>query len=144
MNKIIKHISFISAFLLLFLTSCEDTDNQANVVVERFDITKIEVKSTGEEFEEYNPNWKYLKVFTWDKVMASRKADQAKAKAAGEDSEEEFTFELNDADRLPFDLLRIDSPNDTVGDLEQKIADQLKLPIEKLMILLRHEQIYSQ
>lgn len=105
---------------------------------------KIEVKSTGEEFEEYNPNWKYLRVLTWDKVMASRKADQAKAKAAGEDSEEEFTFELNDADRLPFDLLRIDSPNDTVGDLEQKIADQLKLPIEKLMILLRHEQIYSQ
>ena len=47
MNKRIKHTSFISAFLLLFLTSCEDTNNEANVVVERFDIAKIEVKSTG-------------------------------------------------------------------------------------------------
>ena len=38
----IKNISFIYAFLLLFLTSCEDTDNEANVVVDRFDITKID------------------------------------------------------------------------------------------------------
>ena len=33
MNKKIKHIAFMSAFLLLFLTSCEDTDNEAHVVM---------------------------------------------------------------------------------------------------------------
>jgi len=47
MKNTSKYISFICFFSLLFLTSCEDTDNEANVVVERFDITKIEVKSTG-------------------------------------------------------------------------------------------------
>ena len=42
-----KYILFICVLPLLFLTSCEDTENEGNVVVERFDITKIEVKSTG-------------------------------------------------------------------------------------------------
>ena len=42
-----KHLFFICALAILFLVSCEDTNNDANLVEERFDITKIEVKSTG-------------------------------------------------------------------------------------------------
>ena len=47
MNNRLSELFFTSAFLLIFLTSCEDTDNEANVIIERFDITKIEVKSMG-------------------------------------------------------------------------------------------------
>ena len=47
MNNRLSELFFSSAFLLIFLTSCEDTDNEANVIIERFDITKIEVKSMG-------------------------------------------------------------------------------------------------
>ena len=64
-----------------------------------------------------------------------------------EDSDENsgsaFTFELKDSENYPFDLIRIDSKDDTVANLEQQISEKLQIPVQNLLILLRHEKVIS-
>jgi len=115
-------------------------------------IFKIEVKAPEEpDFEEYNPNWGFLRILSWDKVIEHHRATQAASAQEGaqgggpdgaqDDSEEgdDFVFDLRKVDQLPVDLVRVDMKLDKVEDLERKIAEKLQIPLEQVIILGRHE-----
>ena len=112
-------------------------------------IFKIEIKSNQDQFEEYNPNWNFLRVLSWDKVMQHQHRvngteDRGPQDKQENDSDEDnqFTFELRDLENLPFDIIRVDT-NEKVEDLESKISQQLQIPLDKVIILLRHERIFD-
>jgi len=107
-------------------------------------IFKIEVKAADQEFEEYNPNWKFLRVLTWDKLTQWRNQRSITAANGPDDDQEdsdeaEFVFELKDAESYPFEVIKIDSKEATVADLEVKIAEAVNIPVERMIIMLRHE-----
>jgi len=57
-----------------------------------------------------------------------------------EDSDEaKFVFELKDTESYPFEVIKVDSSKATVGDLEVKIAEAVNIPVERVIIMLRHE-----
>lgn len=55
------------------------------------------------------------------------------------DEDNELVFELNDLDRVPFHVVKIDQKNDKIKDLEQNVANILQIPLEKVNIFLRNE-----
>jgi hypothetical protein len=46
-------------------------------------------------------------------------------------------------DQLPTQIVRVNKKEDTVRDLEKKIAEIYDIEDESLVILLRHENIYN-
>jgi hypothetical protein len=58
-------------------------------------IFKVETKTTEEEFEAYDPDWLFLRVFNWADLDEESRND------------EEFVFQLQDVDKSPFKMVRI-------------------------------------
>ena len=102
---------------------------------------KLETRKAGEQFEEYSDDWRYLRVLNWGEC-----ADILKR---GEDEEQdsddgaEHVFQLTDLERVPVHVVKIDQKNDKICDLVQNVAELLKIPAAKVIILLRNEFSYN-
>ena len=82
----------------------------------------LEFKDDEGNFEEYNPNWMYLRCVK---------------------HEDDLNYDWSRPDSFPTEKVRIDPMKDKVGDLEEKIAAVLHIPVEDLIIFLRHEHGYN-
>jgi len=52
-------------------------------------------------------------------------------------------FNFNDGSHLPTLNLKIDFKEDKVSDLEARIAEMYDIPVDRIVILLRHESVYN-
>ena len=82
----------------------------------------LELKDAGGNFEEFNPNWVHLRVIRW---------------------EEGQSYDYSRPDSFPTQMLKIDPKTETVLQMEQRIAEMLDIPLESLIVLLRHERAYN-
>ena len=78
--------------------------------------------SESGNFEEYNSNWMYLRVVK---------------------HEEDMNYDWSRPDSFPSEKIRIDPKSETVAQLEQKVSDAVHIPVENLIIFLRHEHGYN-
>lgn len=81
-----------------------------------------EIKTSESTFESYNPNWAYLRVLKY---------------VEGE------PFDYRVIDKMQWQVLRVDKKVETVAQLEERISGIFDIPVDKLVILLRHEHIYN-
>lgn len=89
--------------------------------VNYLDLTQ-EIKTSESTFESYNPNWAYLRVLKY---------------VEGE------PFDYRVIDKMQWQVLRVDKKVETVAQLEERISGIFDIPVDKLVILLRHEHIYN-
>ena len=82
----------------------------------------LELKDADGNFEEFNPNWVHLRVIRW---------------------EEGQSYDYSRPDSFPTQMLKIDPKTETVLQMEQRIAEMLDIPLESLIVLLRHERAYN-
>ena len=92
---------------------------------------KVEIKQSGEEFEAYDPNWLFIRVYDWAALDESYQED------------DEFIFQLQDVDKHPFKVIKINPVQGTVADMENSISEACGIPTTDLVVLLRHEQMYN-
>lgn len=83
---------------------------------------ELEFKSEAGSFEEYNPNWMYLRAVK---------------------HEDDLNYDWSRPESFPTEIVRIDPKTEKVADLEQKVSDALHIPVENLIIFLRHEHGYN-
>ena len=62
-----------------------------------------------------------------------------------QDSDEgtDHVFSLTDLERLPVHVVKIDQQNDKIADMVQTVADTLKIPLDRVNIMLRNEFSYN-
>ena len=82
----------------------------------------LELKDADGNFEEFNPNWVHLRIIRW---------------------EEGQSYDYSRPDSFPTQMLKIDPKTETVLQMEQRIAEMLDIPLESLIVLLRHERAYN-
>ena len=51
-----KYIKLLMSLIIMFTIGCEDNDDEARATSVAFDITRIDVKSTGDSLMSLNPN----------------------------------------------------------------------------------------
>lgn len=81
-----------------------------------------EIKSSGEVFEGYNINTGYIRVLKY---------------VEGE------VFDVRNVDKMQWQVVQVDKKIETVAGLEERVSAMFDIPVEKLVILLRHEHIYN-
>lgn len=81
-----------------------------------------EITTPDHPFETYNPDWAYLRVLKY---------------VDGE------PFDYRVIDKMKWQVLRVDKKAETVAQLEERISEIFDIPVDKLVILLRHEHIYN-
>ena len=82
----------------------------------------LEFKDEEGNFEEYNPNWMYLRAVK---------------------HEDDLNYDWSRPDSFPSEKIRIDPKTEKVSQLEAKVAEALHIPVENLIIFLRHEHGYN-
>lgn len=82
----------------------------------------LEFKDEAGNFQEYNPDWVYLRAVKW----AS-----------------DLNFDYSKPDSFPTEMIVVNPKTETVSELEQKVAEALGIPVASLIILLRHEHGYN-
>ena len=81
----------------------------------------LEFKVDG-EFEEFNPNWIYLKAIKW---------------------EEDMSYDFSKPDSVNTQVIKVDSRNEKVKDLNKRLSEMLEIPEEYLIIMLRRDHGYN-
>jgi hypothetical protein len=82
-----------------------------------------EIKNSPEDvFEAYNANSGFLRVLKY---------------VEGE------VFDVRQVDKMQWQVVQVDKKVETVAGLEERISAMFDIPVEKLVILLRHEHIYN-
>ena len=82
----------------------------------------MEFKDEEGNFDEYNSDWMYLRVVK---------------------HEDDLNYDWSRPDSFPTEKIRINPKTDKVEALEEKVASVLHIPIENLIIFLRHEHGYN-
>ena len=83
---------------------------------------ELELKDEEGKFEEYNPNWLFLRAIKW---------------------EEGLDYDYSKPDSFPSAKIKVDPLKQKVGDLEEQVSAALDIPVQNLIILLRHEHGYN-
>jgi hypothetical protein len=81
-----------------------------------------EIKSADDSFETYNPDWAFIRVLKY---------------VEGE------PFDYRNIEKMQWQVMRVDKKNETISMLEERISGIFDIPIEKLIVILRHEHIYN-
>jgi len=82
----------------------------------------LEIKDPVTGFEEYNSNWLYIKTLQW---------------------QAENSFDFSKPGSYPTQVIKVDTKQEKVSDLELKISELYGIPLEKLVICLAHEHAYN-
>jgi alpha/beta superfamily hydrolase len=53
------------------------------------------------------------------------------------------TYDFKSLDKLPSQVIKVHKKNDTVADFEKAVSELFDIPVDKLMILIRHEHLYN-
>ena len=100
---------------------------------------KLEVSDITKDgacaFEDYDPNWAYLRVWTWQHFLEVFHPET--------ENEAEIDFDSMAVEQKPAELLRFDTAEDTVGSLTALLAEKYGVEASELCILVRHEPIMS-
>lgn len=86
----------------------------------------IETKQDEEAFEEYDPDWLFMRVVKFDPSLPEG-IDQS-------------TFQHVQSAAI---VVKVHRRQDTIRDLEERIAEVTGLPQDKTVIILRHEAFVS-
>ena len=82
----------------------------------------LEFKDEQGNFEEFDPNWLYLRAIKWEEGMS---------------------YDFSRPEQIPTQLIKIDPLKEKVSELEQRLSECLDIPVENLIIILRKESGYS-
>ncbi len=82
----------------------------------------IETKKDEEMFEEYEPDTLYLRVIK---------------------HVEEWRYDFSKLDLLPTQVISVNKKKETVEDLNNRLAEVFDIPVERLVVFLRHEHVYN-
>jgi hypothetical protein len=82
---------------------------------------ELEFAENG-EFEEYDPNWIFLKCIKWEEGMS---------------------YDFTRPEIIPTQVVKIDPAKEKVSELELKLSSLLDIPVENLIIILRRDHGYS-
>ena len=52
-------------------------------------------------------------------------------------------FDVRNVDKMPWQVMQVDKKVETVKELEERISIMFDIPVDKLVVLLRHEHIYN-
>ena len=97
-------------------TLLETKDMYARVTLD------MEFKDEEGNFEEYDRNWIYLRAVK---------------------HEEGLNYDWSRPDSFPSEKIRINPKTEKVNELEEKVSAALHIPVENLIIFLRHEHGYN-
>ena len=81
-----------------------------------------EIKTAEGVFETYNPDWAFIRVLKYVEGEA---------------------FDFRNVDKMQWQVMRLDKKQETVAVLEERISAMFDIPVDKLIIILRHEHIYN-
>ncbi|CDW83714.1 ubiquitin carboxyl-terminal hydrolase family protein [Stylonychia lemnae] len=82
----------------------------------------VELKTEDQEFEAYDPNNHYFRVLKFV---------------------EDVHYDFSKQDTLPTQLIVVNKKQETVADLDKRLSEMFDIPVERLVIFLRHENIYN-
>lgn len=73
-------------------------------------------------FEPYNPDWAFIRVLKF---------------VEGE------PFDYRNVEKMYWQVMRVDKKQETISILEERISAMFDIPVDKLIIIMRHEHIYN-
>lgn len=112
---------------------------------------KVELRGADGEFEDYNPNTRVYRIWTWDSYVKHReKEDGVKYDVANENRTDDLLDQGATANFIAFDSVEIeklesdftvqaDFQESAFGDLEKEISQKSGIPEDELILLRRLE-----
>ena len=82
----------------------------------------LELKDEAGNFEDYNADWVHLRAIKW---------------------EDGLNYDYSRPDSFPSELIVINPKKDTVSKLEAKLSAAMNIPVENMIVFLRHEHAYN-
>jgi len=82
----------------------------------------LEFKDAEGKFEDYDPNWRFFRVVRW---------------------KPDISYDLSKPDSYETDVIRVDWAADKVKDLEGKIGELTGIELDRMVLLLRHENVFK-
>ena len=80
----------------------------------------IEIKTDEEQFEEFDPDWLYLRVIKY---------------VEGDE------YDFSKQSQFPTQMIRVNKKTDLVKKIDQMVAEMFDIPEDRVVILLRNENV---